>query len=154
MESKYIAIRMIQEFSRIGHLLSGTCELLHEKCSSEHELASAIKPIGKLMGDIQFEILYPIIKAYPELRPEYLLDDRHTNVKYKICRWDNDEEIVVEHGISAEKVRYQFDQLIDGNPDSQVMYWMEIENIPNQQVDPTVKTPVESGKVQGTAGHP
>jgi hypothetical protein len=24
----------------------------------------------------------------------------------------------------------------------------------NQQVDPTVKTPVESGKVQGTAGHP
>ena len=25
---------------------------------------------------------------------------------------------------------------------------------PNQQVDPTVKTPVESGKVQGTAGHP
>jgi len=25
---------------------------------------------------------------------------------------------------------------------------------PNQRVDPTVKTPVESGKVQGTAGHP
>jgi predicted membrane protein len=24
----------------------------------------------------------------------------------------------------------------------------------NQRVDPTVKTPVESGKVQGTAGHP
>jgi len=26
--------------------------------------------------------------------------------------------------------------------------------IPNQRVDPTVTTPVESGKVQGTAGHP
>jgi hypothetical protein len=33
-------------------------------------------------------------------------------------------------------------------------YEMDWENDPNQQVDPTVKTPVESGKAQGTAGHP
>ena len=31
--------------------------------------------------------------------------------------------------------------------------WIEI-NSSNQRVDPTVKTPVESGKAQGTAGHP
>ncbi|MDF7809565.1 hypothetical protein P4E94_19160 [Pontiellaceae bacterium B12219] len=31
---------------------------------------------------------------------------------------------------------------------------VEILKAPNQRVDPTVKTPVESGRVQGTAGHP
>jgi len=154
MVSKYLAIKMMQECARIGHLLSGTCELLHGKCSTEDELKSAIKPIGKLLGDIQFEIIYPIINTYPELRPEYLLDDRHQDVIYKICQWDDDEVKVVESGISSKKVRDKFDHYIDRKPDLQILYWMEIENIPNQRLDPIVKTPIDEVEAQGTQGHP
>jgi hypothetical protein len=34
------------------------------------------------------------------------------------------------------------------------LFYLRRKKISNQRVDPTVKTPVESGKEQGTAGHP
>ena len=51
----------------------------------------------------------------------------------------------------AAKYEYLVDKL---KTTSMPEIFYKIDNSPNQQVDPTVKTPVESGNEQGTAGHP
>jgi hypothetical protein len=126
-ELKKLAIQIFQQYSHIGHLMSDSCEIIKCYGSSAGEKRNAIMAVGKLMADIQFYILYPIIKEFPELTPEYLLDKNRSNVRYNILCWESDGVAKVLAGmIDAACVRAEFNKLADERADYGISLWMEI----------------------------
>jgi hypothetical protein len=76
---------------------------------------------------------------YPVIGSASAVDDNYQVI------WNNDESQCTISWVSDEIEKYESSFRLNIN---------EMHGTSNQRVDPTVKTPVESGNVQGTAGHP
>ncbi len=133
---------------------------------SEYNKACVDKDISNLQS-----LYHPNSYAYEtmEKQSDYF-DKNDTKVQQQLLSL-----IGIHEDIATARVKFVVTSSLDRLPKVQTvdtimvfrkhkeawLYWDKIylgfnveENQANQRVDPTVKTPVESGNEQGTAGHP
>jgi len=88
------------------------------------------------------------------------VDLHYTGANYYVCIQEAHQllaqgkynDVITEYEIFLSQATNQPNHL---TLSSDLSYRLQqINSKSNQRVDPTVKTPVESGKTQGTAGHP
>lgn len=125
IESKMKAAIVIKELEKI----SSEVEQLERCLINEDKKLSEF--LCKILSSILLDIEYPIIKAYPSLRPVVMLGEKFKNSTYKVVKFDKVSGLsyVMESGILSRDSAKVLSEIEKKSPSDQNSFFcLEIED--------------------------
>ena len=129
MIKKYFAVYYIQKMQALGAAACDTCSFLESNIPQEENKAVR-EPIGQLLKLLLFEVYYPMIKRFPELRDVELLDcgmEEKVIYNIKCQKTAKTREKVVRRRILAKEANAELARYKEEHADYKGLIWLELD---------------------------